>query len=127
MFNLTAYQTTILLPNPEFSDGEGSTDEVSRIRSTNGTLRTYVKKKGRRKLQWSFSLSRNKAIELEFFIKSYVDFKIKVVDHNDRTWIGNIMSNPVEINTVARAMPALQDWPVGERCSVTLDFEGVEQ
>ena len=128
MFSLSCYQTTSILPNPQFSDGEGLTEEVNRIRATDGTLRTYIKRKGgRRKLQWTFSLSRNKAIELEFFVKSYVDSEIKIVDHNDRTWLGFFTSNPVEITTDRKATPAIQNWPVGEACSVTLEFEGVEQ
>ena len=128
MFSLSCFQTTTILRDPQFSDGEGLTSEVNRIRSTDGTLRTYIKRKdGRRKLQWSWVLTRNKAIEFEMFIKAYVDFEIKVVDHNGRTWLGYITTNPVEITANRKATPAVQSWPLGESCSVTVDFEGVEQ
>lgn len=128
MFSLNAYQTTTILPDPQFSDGEGLVDEVNRIRATDGTLRTYIKRKGgRRKLQWSFALTRNKAIELEFFMKSYVDSEIRIVDHNARTWIGVFTTNPTELTAERKATPALESWPLGERTTVTLEFEGVEQ
>ena len=99
-----ALETTTLLPNPQFGDGENLTDEVQVKRAMDGTLYTYVKtKNGRRKLQWAFRLTRNKALELRAFIQAYYAKKIRVTDHNERVWVGNLMNNPFEFDTSGRA------------------------
>lgn len=132
MFEISAphpgLQTTTLLPNPEFSDTESLTDEVISKRAVDGTLYTYVKTKGgRRKLQWTFRITRNKALELRAFLLSYYASKVQVVDHNDRTWVGFFTNNPFELTSVGRAGPAIQGWPRGETHTITLEFEGIEQ
>ena len=60
---------TTLLPNPTFGDGERLTDEIQVKRAMDGTLYTHVKtKNGRKNLQWTFLLTRNKALELRAFV-----------------------------------------------------------
>ena len=72
MFQLQApypgLQTTSILPSPQFGDSESLRAEVSVKRAVDGTRYTYVKRKGGRKLQWTFQLTRNKALELRAFI-----------------------------------------------------------
>ena len=69
MFTLQApypmLQTTTILRNPTFSDSEGLMVSVTRKTAMDGTRYTYVKRKdSRRKLKWSFRLTRNKGLEL---------------------------------------------------------------
>lgn len=92
-----------------------------------GTRYTYVKRKARRKLKWSFRLSRNKGLELRAFIYAYFASKIRVTDHLDRVWIGNFTNNPFEFDTTDRAGPAIPPMPRGESVMVELEFEGVQQ
>ena len=81
---------------------------VSRKTAMDGTRYTYIKQKDdRHKLKWSFRLTRNKSLELRAFITSYFASKIKVIDHNDRIWVGNFTSNPFEFDTSSRAAPAI--------------------
>ena len=121
-------QTTSLLPNPLLSDTEALTTSVSAHRATDGTLYTYVKTKaGRRKMTWTFRLTRPKALELRAFILSYFASKIQITDHNGRVWVGNFTSNPFEFDTPSRAAPAIGGLPRGEKQTITLEFEGVEQ
>lgn len=120
--------TTTLLPDPQWGDSENLTDEVQVKRAMDGTLYTYVKtKNGRRKLQWNFRLSRNKALELRAFIQAYYAAKIRVTDHNERVWVGYFTNNPFEFDTPSRAAPAIAPMPRGEIQEITIDFEGVEQ
>ena len=65
------YQTVTYLPNPLFSDGENVVATVSRKLAMDGTRYTYVKNKGRRRLKWTFRLTRNKALEFRAFITLY--------------------------------------------------------
>lgn len=121
-------QTTSHLPRPEFSDSIAPTSVVQVKIAMDGTLRTHVKTKGNRmKLQWTFQLTRNKAMELSAFIRSYFASKVKVVDHNGGKWIGHFMNNPFEFETTRRAAPAISPLPKGEHVLVTLEFEGVRQ
>lgn len=123
-----ALEATTLLPNPEFGDGENLTDEVAVKRAMDGTVYTYVKTKAqRRKLEWTFRLTRNKALELRAFIQAYYASKIRVTDHNDRVWVGYFTDNPFEFDTIARALPARAPMPRGETQEITIEFEGVEQ
>ncbi len=117
MIKLTSYQTTTLLPNPEFGDSEGILDEVSIKRTINGSRHVYVKTKNqRRKLIFNFRLTRLKSLELRAFIQSYFSSIITLVDHEDQTWVGNFMSNPFEFTSIAAS-----------EISIQLDFEGVKQ
>lgn len=131
MFQLQApspgLQTTTVLPDPVFGDQESLRASVNTKRASDGTRYTYVKRKQGRKLQWTFRLSRNKGLELRAFIQSYFASKIRVTDHAGRVWVGNLMNNPFEFDTVARSGPAIAPMPRGEQQTITLEFEGIEQ
>jgi len=131
MFTISAphplIQTTTVLPNPLFGDQEASTGSINILRSINGVRRTYVKSRaGRRKFKWDFSLTRNKALELLEFYTSYHSHIIFIEDHNGRKWLGNITNNPFEIEMNKRGLPARQGFAVGETCSASMEFEGIE-
>lgn len=131
MFQLQApyprLQTTTILPSPQFGDSESLRAEVAVKRAVDGTRYTYVKRKGGRKLQWTFRLTRNKALELRAFIQVYHAHKVRATDHAGRVWVGNLMNNPFEFDTTSRAAPAIAPMPRGEWQTITLEFEGVKQ
>jgi len=121
-------QTTSLLPNPQFSDQEGLLDTVTRKLAMDGTRYTYVKRRsGRRKMQWTFRLTRNKSLEVREFIRVYFASKVRVTDHNGRIWLGNFMNNPFEFEGSAKAAPTIFPLPRGETYTIEIEFEGVEQ
>jgi len=121
-------QTTTLLPCPQFNDSEGVLDSVTRRLASDGTCYTYVKRRnGRRKLKWTFWLSRNKGLELRAFIIAYFASSVQVIDHNGRVWVGNFTSNPFEFDTPEGAQPAIAPMPRGELQAIDIEFEGVEQ
>lgn len=131
MFQLQApypsLQTTSILPSPRLGDSEGLRAEVRVKRAMDGTRYTYIKRKGGRKIQWTFKLTRNKGLEVRAFIQSYFASTIVVTDHNDRVWIGKFTNNPFEFDTPSRAAPAISPMPRGENQVITLEFEGDEQ
>lgn len=123
-----ALQTTTLLPSPQFGDQEGLLDTVTRKTAADGTRYTYVKRRnGRRKLKWTFWLTRNKGLELRAFIQSYFASRVLATDHNNRVWVGNFTNNPFEFDTPEAAMPAIPPMPRGERMVIDIEFEGTEQ
>jgi hypothetical protein len=121
-------QTLTVLPEPKFSDAMNLTDAVIVKRAMDGTRRTYVKTKGgRRRLKWTFQLTRNKGLELRAFIQSYFASKIYVLDHLGRNWVGYFTSNPFELDTPERGAPARPPLLRGEVQAIELEFEGVLQ
>lgn len=122
-----ASQTMTVMPNPTFSDQETNLNTVSRRMAMDGTRYTYVKRRARRKLQWTFKLSRNKGLEVRAFFFAYFASQIKIVDHSNRTWVGNFTSNPFEFETQSRAAPAITPMPRGETVNIDIEFEGEEQ
>lgn len=113
--------TTTVLPSPAFSDSTAMAGTVSRMRSMDGTLYTYVSsRQGRRVFNWTFEISRHKALELQQFFDSYFSHAIKIVDHDGQTIIGFFKNNPFEFSGAGRAGP---DWPGFEVMNVTFEFE----
>lgn len=131
MFRMTAPyptpQTLTVMPNPQLSDQEINLNAVNRCIALDGTRYTYVKRRQRRKLRWTFLLTRNKGLEVRAFFMSYFASQIKIVDHRDRVWLGNFTSNPFEFETQGRAAPAIDPMPCGEMVSLDIEFEGEEQ
>ena len=94
-------QTITVLPDPEFSDSEALTVEISTKRTITGALYTYVKTKNqRRKLIFTLRLDRMKALELRAFIQSYYQSDILITDHNGVNWVGKFGSNPFELENL---------------------------
>jgi len=120
-------QTLTVMPNPQFSDQETNLNTVSRKLAMDGTRYTYVKRRTRRKLLWSFKLSRNKALEVRAFFMSYFASKIRITDYRNRVWLGYFTSNPFEFDTPSRAAPAISPMPRGETQTIDIEFEGEEQ
>jgi len=117
MITLTSYQTTTVLPNPEWSDSEQLTGEVTIKRSINGEVYTYVKSKNdRRRLLFRFRLTRSKSLELKAFIQSYFSSIVHLIDHEQQRWVGNILNNPFEFEAI-----------LGEEQNIQLEFEGIKQ
>lgn len=128
MFQLQAphpgLQTTTVLPSPKFGDSESLRAEVITKRAMDGTRYTYVKRKGGRKLQWTFKVTRNKGLELRAFIQSYFASTIQATDHTGRVWVGKFVNNPFEFDTPSRGGPAIAPMPRGEVQTITIEFEG---
>jgi len=117
MISLTSYQTTTILPNPEWSDSEQLTGEITIKRSVNGGVYTYVKSKNdRRRLLFRFRLTRSKSLELKAFIQSYFTSTITLRDHEQQKWVGNLLNNPFEFEAL-----------LGEEQIIQLEYEGIKQ
>lgn len=119
-----ALQVLTILPNPEFSDHEARLSTVSRGVAMDGTSYTYVKRRTRRKLNWSFRLTRNKWLELREFYLLYAAARVRITDHRGRVWLGYLTSNPIEAEVTSRAAPAVAPLSRGETVAVEIEFEG---
>ncbi len=118
-----AYAVTTILPSPQLSNSKSSVAILTILETIDGSKYTYPKpKENRKKHQWSFELSRHKAIELKEFISRYFASLIKVVDHNNESILGYFQSNPFDFSDSKIA----EDFPGKELVHITLDFEEKE-
>lgn len=113
--------TTTVMPSPKWSDSKGLGAIVNRMRAMDGTLYTYINSKNARRVyQWSFEMSRNKALEVRGFIDSYHSYKIQITDHNGNVIVGYLKNNPFDFEGATRAG---EQWPGEETMTLTIEFE----
>lgn len=103
--------TVIRLRNPQYNNSEALSVGLNFRRAMDGTPYTYIKKPDARIIEYSFSLKRDDAFELEKFIDLYVDDNIRVIDHESAHWKVKLTVDTFEIS---------QD----RRNNVVLTFEG---
>jgi hypothetical protein len=119
---------TTRLPNPEFGDYDAPMNEITIAKSMNNTLRTFLKSKdGRRKLNFTFNLTRGKAIELYEFYRAHIDDYIKIEDHRDRTWKGKFSVNPIDLESTRSITGGSVPVTGDSYCRVILEFEATLQ
>ncbi len=117
MIILRSYQTTTLLPNPQWNDSENIVDDIMVKRKLGVGRFTYNKtKNNRRRLLFNFKLSRLKALELRAFIQAYFASTITLIDHLDQLWIGNFTINPFDFTSIN-----------ADIIEISLQFEGKKQ
>ncbi len=109
-------QTTTYLPSPQLGDKVSPVAQVTRKVSMDNTKYTYVRRKGRRKLQLQFDLHRNKAFELQAFVAVYLTADIRLTFANGEVWKVKLTNNPFEYITTSR----------GNYLTVELQLEGIK-
>lgn len=110
-------QATIRLPTPRLGDSVTPTPIVTVSNAMDGTIYSYVKDSQTLNIVWEFdSLSREKAQELEEFIKAYLTENWRIVDHQDRVYVVKLTNIPVDFTSIG----------LGEYRKVKLEFEGVQ-
>lgn len=116
-----AMRTTLLLPSPQEGNTKSNAATVQTLRAMDGTLYTYIKsKRARQKYNWTFTTSKDKALEAKEFISIHADGLVKITDHNDTTMIGYITINPLDQAGLGRAV----GWGKNEEVSqYTIEFE----
>jgi len=107
-----------LLPSPDIGNNLGLISQVLVVKMEDGSRRSFVKKGGgKRRHRWAFLLSSDKAEEFTDFVERYrgADFR---ATWRDRSIIGKIAINPVELSGEGRA----GGWPGGEAYETILEM-----
>lgn len=92
---------------------------MTTVRTGNGDLYTYIKKKrGRQVHQWEFRVSYKKILQVKEFFRTYSNL-VRVIDHNDEVYIGYAITNPWEGQCDGRA----GGWPGNEAYGFQLQLE----
>lgn len=125
MFQISSDSVVTQLPSPEFSDSRALQHDVNVKRTLDGTRRTYVKHKPRRRFVWQFNLSRMKALELRAFVECFHSDRLSITDHCDNEWSGYLTNNPFELDSVSRALGSTTNGIRAERVQVTLEFQAI--
>lgn len=107
-------ETTVRLPNPQFSDTENAPYYSNTIRTMNGTIRTIIKTNNDTIIRQEFRLKRNKAHELYEFVRLYLSSEIRLLNYDNKQYYGSVLSDPF----------LLQMTYVEDYTTLTLDFRG---
>ncbi len=110
----------IVLPNPEFGDGESNVAAVKIIRTITGGTFSYVKKSVNRKLKYKFHINQRKAFELRQFLLDFMATRLTMTNWKGEMWNGYFLSDPAEITSIGRG-----DTCIGDLYEVELDFQGI--
>ena len=111
---------TLVVRSPNFSNQKNKAHTMVTVRTGNGDLYTYIKKKrGRQVHQWDFLVSYKKILEVKAFFKKYASNLVRTIDHNDEQLVGYLTVNPFEAQGEGRA----GGWPGNEAYGFTLQLE----
>lgn len=114
-----AVTDTLVLRSPLFSNQKNKAHTMTTVRTGNGDLYTYIKKKrGRQVHQWEFRVSYKKILEVKEFFRKYSGL-VRVTDHNNEVYIGHAITNPWEGQADSRA----GGWPGNEAYGFQLQLE----
>lgn len=108
-------ETTIFLPSPSFGDTLSLRLGLNRKVSINNVRYTYVKRKNRQKIDYTFLITREKSFELQVFVKDYVTAYLKLTNHKNEIWKMRFVSDPFTYVAKTR----------DERIEILLSFEGI--
>lgn len=111
----------IVLPAPEFNDKEGGNGRVNIKRAMDGTRRVYKREQPSSRLMYDFTIDRKKAIELRQFILMYNSSVIRMTNWKGEIWYVVFTNNPFQLTEDAYWQSS---W--GNKCSITLEFQGVK-
>jgi len=98
MLQLTAGGDTVTLPSPERGNPIQSKTGMRYVRTMAGTVHTY-RKPVHKKMNWEFDIKKCPADlrdEVETFYQNHFGEDVTVTDHNNRVYIGRLMSNPLQ-------------------------------
>jgi hypothetical protein len=118
---LRAPNRIVVLPNPEFGDGEGNTGLFTVRHAMNGKTYTYVKNNNTRKLNFTFYLGRRKALELKAFLQEHHSSLIELENWKGEIWKVFVTNNPFEFTSKSRYGNCDT-----ERYDISLELEGVK-
>jgi hypothetical protein len=111
----------IVLPAPEFNDKEGGNGRINIKRAMDGTRRIYKRDQPSSRLMYDFIMDRVKAIELRQFILMYNSSVIRMTNWKGEIWYVVLTNNPFQLTEDAYWQSS---W--GNKCSITLEFQGVK-
>lgn len=100
---------TVVLPNPEFADAQGSQASVQikrRMRpkagQNAGGAITYVQANDKRTLILRWFLTRQKDLELAAFLKIFHTANWKLILHDNSEWDAQLIGEPIRRRAVDR-------------------------
>jgi hypothetical protein len=85
----------IVLPAPKYDDSESTIGQIKVKRSMIGGSKVYVKRSNLRTLQYTFSLTRTKALSFQQFMADNHSALIHITNWKGENWFGYFLTNPL--------------------------------
>lgn len=93
---------SVVLPNPQFDDSEANMDTLQVFRTATNRRVITVKRQDLRTLNYTFRLTRQKAIELRTLIRTEIDNQVTWRNWKGEIWVGTIGTNPFNVTADGR-------------------------
>lgn len=88
----------VRLPRPEYGDARRNRVQVILHRTRGGARRVYKRTPTYRSLLLSWTgLTRRKLLELEAFLEATAGEDVRFIDHEGRTWRGNVLTPTIDL------------------------------
>lgn len=118
-----AFGGIIVVPDTELQDRMRVGASVITHQAQDGTHYTYtMSPTGKKVYDWTFDLTRQKALQFLEFYRSYNGDKWQVTTHTGLVIVGHILLNPAEIEMVGRALYG----DSAEKVSIGFSFEATQ-
>jgi hypothetical protein len=96
-------KVTIILPDPSFGNTRASESTVQLKRTMTGKLWSYINTSLKERVVFTFTLSRQKDLELQEFVRVYHAAEFwKLTDHNGKEWKVKLAGEPIQRSSVGR-------------------------
>jgi hypothetical protein len=105
---------TTVLPNPEWGDSKALIAEIDLQIAMDGSAFAVTSDSGEQKLQYAWTLTRSKALELDAFINVYAGQTWRLTTHEDEVWIVKLDTDVIDFTYLNAC----------EDVSVVLEFVG---
>lgn len=117
-------ESILVLPTPEFGDGERPESRIQIKQAMSGRLQTHVTQKQLEAItyRWSFVLTRMKALELWEFINLHVGKSWRIAWTGRPSIVAVLKVNPLQLNVIRRSVIAGSL----ETVTIDLEFESIE-
>jgi len=110
----------IELPKPLVGDTQNLVSDLLLKKSMNNISRTYIKRNDNQRLTYTFSMTRDKGLELESFFIYHNSDTIKLTNWKGEIWRVYLITNPIDFNQPRRGANC------GPTVEVDLEFEGLK-
>jgi len=101
----SAVAESIILPNPELQDAENLTSGIDDDYALDGTMYTYVRRHDSRRIDYTFRMSRQEALDIQSFLDLYDAEEMRLTNWKGEVWRVKLDTNPVVFSHNRRGAP----------------------
>lgn len=110
----------LVMPAPEFGDSENWTAKTNIKRTMSGARYIYKRENSSNRLSYTFVVDRLKALEARRFLLQFNSTAMRMTNFKGEIWVVVLTNSPFDLTE-----EGFRSTLYGNRCRMTLEFEGV--